>query len=172
MGAIWQKFRGLPLWAQVVAGFFLLILLSALASAGDEPAENTTAEESIIDDDSSSSQASDSSFTCEPFSMEMAEEIISNSDTGERKIEGEILETAAVKSTQDYGADDLWFIAINVDGTIVSLAHNSPPGTGVDGPGFYFSLDSVSEQATSFPADPREQVSTSTPGAAAVVDCV
>ena len=113
-----------------------------------------------------------SASRCQAFPKEMAETLISNADTGARKIEGEIVETAAVESNEKVFGDSLWFISIKVGATIVTVAHNSPPGAGPTGAGLYASIDAASEAATSFPPNDRLKSALSTDGAAASRDCV
>ncbi len=94
---------------------------------------------------------------CESYPVARAEELITNSDTGRRKIEGQILATAAVKSkdtfTNGRGQEvPIYVIAINVDGQIVVVLLGSDSPTG---PGMYSSTDDLSQRATSFPQNSR-----------------
>ncbi len=65
-----------------------------------------------------------------------------------------------------------WFISLNVDGTLVTLAHDTPRADGPDGPGMYASVDDVAERATSFPHVDRLKASLKTDGARTSRDCV
>ncbi len=109
---------------------------------------------------------------CVDFPTATAEELISNSDTGERKIEGAISKSAAVRSKEKLGGRDLWFVSINVAGTIVTLAHDTPAGADPSGSGLYASIDSTSEKATSFPSTDRLKSKIGTDGAKESQGCV
>ncbi len=90
--------------------------------------------------------------TCEQFPIAEAETLISNADTGARKIDGPILAAAAIRDPdQTPQGSDVWVVAINVDGVVVLLAHNVPAGDSFDGPGLWVGLDEFSSQTTGFP---------------------
>jgi hypothetical protein len=159
------------------------VVLAVLATAGalfggedDLPSsavlERDDVEEEETQDDAGGEESSSGPQRCEPFPHSVAEELISNSDTGERKIEGNILETASLKSREMVSGNELWFISINVDGTVVTLGHDVAPGDGIEGSGIYYSMNPESEAATSFPADPRGQVSESAEGYLESIACV
>lgn len=116
--------------------------------------------------------ASPQASRCADFPRAAAEALISNSDTGARKIQGEITKAAAVKSSEKVRDSDLWFISINVAGTVVTLAHNSPSGAGPEGSGLYASVESKSEQATGFPPNANMKSNLSTDGAQESRACV
>lgn len=110
---------------------------------------------------------------CEPYPTDRAEELISNSDTGKRKIEGPIIAAVAVKSKDTFTGGrgqqvPIYVIAINVDSQIVVVLLGSDSSTG---PGMYSSVDDLSERATSFPQNNRIGDS-STEGVAEARACV
>jgi hypothetical protein len=110
---------------------------------------------------------------CEPYPKERAEELITNSDTGQRKIKGEIVATAAVRSKDTFTGGQgqqvpIYVIAINVDRQIVVVLLGSDSPTG---PGLYSSTDVLSERATSFPQNGRIGTN-STEGVAQARACV
>ncbi len=152
---------------------FLVVTLLLFAGCGDdhkpaEPSAETT--DTAPATGASTRPAVD---RCRPFSIEMAEELISNSDTGERKIAGPITATAAVQSEEMTGTGrSLWFISINVGGTVVTLAHDTARGDPPEGAGLFSAVDQVSEDATSFPRTPRLKASPATDGARESQACV
>jgi len=110
---------------------------------------------------------------CEPYPTERAEELITNSDTGQRKIQGNIIATAAVRSKDTFTGGQgqqvpIYVIAINVDGQIVVVLLGSDSPTG---PGLYSSTDDLSERATGFPQNGRIG-SSATEGVAEARTCV
>lgn len=113
-------------------------LLVVLAGCGDEQADPRAP------------------LVCETYAEENANFLISNSDTGERNVEGEIVGSYRV---YDAGVE---YISLNVDGEIVAVARASSGGTA--------SLDTASEAATNFPVN--EQIgSISDPGAEKAIEC-
>lgn len=92
---------------------------------------------------------------------ESAESLITNSETGKRKIEGAITKAAAVKSKETVPNDapigsqrgkPIYFVSINVGGRIITLAHSDVDNSGKpNGGGLWSSLDALSAQATNFP---------------------
>ncbi|MEO8694431.1 MAG: hypothetical protein ABI658_12995, partial [Acidimicrobiales bacterium] len=90
-----------------------------------------------------------------------AESLITNNDTGKRKIEGTITKAAAVLSKEAVPADapvgaqrgkPIYFVSINVGGKIITLAHSDVDNSGKpNGGGLWSAVDSASAQATSFP---------------------
>lgn len=107
---------------------------------------------------------------CLPFPVQpdpsgvSAEELVTNSDTGERKVQGPIAAAAAVKSkdrSERSGSlaaqqnKPLYYVSINVGGKIVTLVHSDVGEKGSPtSPGLWLSLDAFSETATSFPYAP------------------
>lgn len=173
MSRIWRRFRSWPLWGQILSGLVVLAVLGAVFGGNDDVSdveEQTTATSAGAAEKEAGGETVE--LSCESFSKQTAEELISNSDTGERKVEGPIIATAAVKSAATVSGNDLWFISINVGGTIVTLGHDVPPGEDVEGSGLYYSLNPASEAATSFPTDPRGEVTESTDGFQESVACV
>ena len=177
MRRIWAIFRGWPVWGQIVAGLLVLGVLGAAFGGGEEAGDDDPSpieaqvEEDEVDDNATDEVASED-LECLPFPRKTADELISNSDTGERKIEGDILATAGVQSPETVSGNELWFISINVDGTVVTLGHDVPPGEGVNGSGLYYSMNPASEAATSFPPDPRGEVTEATSGYLESIECV
>jgi hypothetical protein len=106
---------------------------------------------------------------CLPYSMALAEELITNGDTGKRRVDGPITKAAAVKSTKRIAADAsippqrnkaLYFVSVNVGGRIVTVVHSDVEDVGnPTGSGLWASLDAFSEVATSFPFDPSTPLS-------------
>lgn len=84
------------------------------------------------------------SLACSPFDLDDANALVTNGDTGKRKIEGDIKAAVLVESKEKFRGSTVGFVAINVDGRIVTLAHLLPDG-------MWASMDAVSELATSFP---------------------
>ncbi len=110
---------------------------------------------------------------CEPYPTENAEELITNSDTGQRKIQGNIIATAAVRSKDTFTGGQgqqvpIYVIAINVDGQIIVVLIGSDNPTG---PGLYSSADDLSERATGLPQNGRIG-SSSTEGVSEARACV
>ena len=178
MRRIWEIFRGWPVWGQIVAGLLVIAVLGAAFGSSEEAGDSddlSPVEAQVEDeeaDDSGGDEAAPEDLECLAFPRRTADELISNSDTGERKIEGDILATAAVQSPETVSGNELWFISINVDGTVVTLGHDVPPGEGVNGSGLYYSMNPTSEAATSFPSDPRGEVTEATNGYLQAIECV
>jgi hypothetical protein len=110
---------------------------------------------------------------CEAYPIERAEELITNADTGERKLKGKIVATAAVKSKDTFVGGNgqnvpIYIIAFNVDGQVVTLLLGSDSATG---PGMYSAVDEFSSIATGFPQNNRIGGS-STEGVAEAQLCV
>lgn len=117
----WRGFRGWPLWAQIAAAVGLVLIFAAASAGGDEEdrrtgergdaTSTTEAPESSAETSETTEAAVDD--RCVAFPEATAEELISNSDTGQRKIDGPIASTAAVLSDEqtDTGRS-LWFISI------------------------------------------------------------
>lgn len=90
-----------------------------------------------------------------------AETLLTNSDTGKRRVEGEITKAAAVLSKETVPNDapvgaqrgkPIYFISINVGGRIVTLAHSDQDNTGRSNAiGLWSAVDAFSAQATAFP---------------------
>ena len=105
----------------------------------------------------SGTQSTASPHKCQPYPIERAEELITNSDTGERKIDGQIVAACSVISNDTFvdgrGQNaPIHVIAINVDGQIITLLLGSDDPLGN---GLYSSVDQVSENATGFPQNRR-----------------
>jgi len=144
----------------------LLVLVPACGGATD-----TSSQESP-DQPGTTATPTTAASRCGPYPPERAEELITSSDTGQRKIEGNIVAAAAVKSTDTLtvgqGQRPIYVIAINVDGQIVVVLLESDSATGS---GLYSSTDELSERATGFPQNKRIG-SNSTEGVAEARACV
>lgn len=155
----------------------LLVVLALGACTAEQPVDDlqTSEVEQASPSPSPSPEATIAAAPvsrCRPFPESMAEDLITNQDTGKRKIEGPILKTASVKSDeQTSNGRAIWFISINVDGTLVTLAHDTAPTDSAEGSGLYAAVDEVSERATGFPPNDRLKSSLSTDGAQESRDC-
>jgi hypothetical protein len=122
---------------------------------------------------SSTIAATTTESRCEPYPKERAEMLITDPDTGQRMIKGDIIATAAVKSKDTFTGGKgqkvpIYVIAINVDGQVVTVLLGSDSSTGT---GLYSSTDVRSEKATSFSQN-RRIGSRSTEGVAQARACV
>ena len=89
-----------------------------------------------------------------------AETLLTSPDTGKRRIEGAITKAAAVLSTETVSNDapapqrgkPIYFISINLNGQIITLAHSDQLNTGrASSTGQWSALDLFSLQATAMP---------------------
>jgi hypothetical protein len=108
---------------------------------------------------------------CEPFDVDLADELITNMDTGRRKIDGEIRSAVIVETDATISDDSplgagrrIGIIAINVDDEIVALAH------GIDSV-VYGAVDEFSERATGFPLAEDLGVDSDSPGVDEAREC-
>lgn len=99
-----------------------------------------------------SSTDNEAKSACEVFDVDDANALVTNSDTGVRKVEGEIIASVIVRTGRVIPEESpigsgalIGIVAINVGGKMVTLAH------GMDTV-IYYSLDEVSETATGFPS--------------------
>ena len=89
-----------------------------------------------------------------------AETLLTSPDTGKRRIEGTITKTAAVLSRETVSNDapapqrgkPIYFVSINLNGQIITLAHSDQLNTGrPSSTGPWSALDMFSLQATAMP---------------------
>ena len=112
-------------------------------------------------DDGSSSV----SLVCEAFDLDDANALVTNSDTGERKIEGDIRTAVLFETEENFGGSTVGIVAINVGSHVVTLVEVLPNGP-------WASMDDLSERATSFPQNPnRYGVSENTDGVTKAREC-
>ena len=105
------------------------------------------------------------SLACEAFDLDDANALVTNGDTGERKVLGDIKAAVLVESDEEFRGSTVGFVAINVGGEIVTLAHLLPNG-------LWASMDGPSERATGFPQSPDALgVSEDTNGVAEAREC-
>ena len=157
--------RGLIL--RVVA----VVAIATAAGCGDDKGDTgstaTTTTAGVTQTTATTGPATTRSIRCIDFPLtgggqnESAESLITNSETGKRKIEGAVTKAAAVKSKETVPNDapigsqrgkPIYFVSIVVGGKIITLAHSDVENTGLPNKGgLWSSLDGLSEQATNFP---------------------
>jgi hypothetical protein len=156
----------------MILGIVAVIAVSTgAAGCGDDKGDTgltaTTTTAGTTQTNATTGPATTLSIRCIEFPItggaknESAESLITNSDTGKRRIEGTITKAAAVKSKETVPNDapigaqrgkPIYFVSINVGGKIITLAHSDVDNSGKpNGGGLWSSLDEVSAQATNFP---------------------
>ena len=152
-------FARYPKWQWAVAALIGCGACGALfnaASKDDKTASAPTAKAVAVVPADTKASATDApaateASRCQPYDLAEAESLITNPDTGKREsIEGAILGAAVVRSKETVSSDaplnaglPIEFVAINVDGKVVMLAH----AVG----GLWSSVDEFSQTAAGFP---------------------
>ena len=104
------------------------------------------------------------SLVCEAFDLDDANALVTNGDTGTRRIDGVINAAVLVETTASFRGSPVGIVAVNVDGVIVTLVEVLPEGP-------WASMDDVSERATNFPQDTPYSISEDAAGVAEAQEC-